>query len=140
MNKISTNRDMQRLTFVESLHNSLRKQAVKAILDQNKFISLASNYVEDGLNDNECVELLMIDGLSREVAENYVLMAQSNIEEMNDLQDYSFQFEDESGRIWSSFDIDKTIKAINDNDAWEKAEGMLEEIDGIKIVSVQKII
>lgn len=141
MNKPSTNRDMQRLTFVESLHNSLKKQAVKAILDQNKFIALASNYVEDGLDDNECVELLMIDGISREAAESYVLMAQSNKEEMGDLQDYSFQFEDEYGKIWSSYDIGKTVKASDDNDAWIKAEETLDEIeDAQKILSVQRII
>jgi hypothetical protein len=141
MNKPSTNRDMQRLTFVESLHSSLKKQTVKAILDHNKFISLASNYVEDGLDDNECIELLMIDGITREAAEGYVLMAQSNKEEVSDSQEYSFQFEDEYGKIWSSYDIGKTINASDDNDAWIKAEEMLNEIeDAQKILSVQRII
>jgi len=141
MNKPSTNRDAQRLTFVESLHNSLKKKTVKAILDHNKFISLASNYVEDGLDNSECIELLMIDGISREAAESYILMVQSNKEEeASDLQEYSFQFEDEYGKIWSSYDIGRTVKASDDDDAWIKSEEMLEEIEASqKILSIQRI-
>jgi len=142
MSKPSTGMDMQRATFVESLHNSLKRQASKAIAEHKRFVALAGTYVEDGLDEKECVELLMIDGLSREAAESYILMAQSSKEETNDLAEYSFQFEDGRGTILSSYDIGKNIRASNDDDAWTKAEEILNnesDMDGQKLLSVSRI-
>lgn len=142
MSRPSTSMDVQRVTFVESLYSSLKKQATKAIAEHQKFIKLASSYVEDGLEDKECVELLMIDGLKREAAEGYVSMVKSNKEETPDnLFEYSFQFEDESG-IMSSYDIGKIVRAANDDDAWTKAEELLYNEAGIenhKVLSVSRI-
>lgn len=142
MSRPSTSMDMQRVTFIESLHNSLKKQATRAIADHKRFITLASSYIEDGLDDKECVELLMIDGLSREASESYISMVQSSKEEDNDLVEYSFQFEDQIGQILSSYDIGKTIHASNDDDAWAKAEEILSSesnVDGQKLLSVSRI-
>ena len=139
----STNRDMQRVTFIESLHNSLKRQAAKAIIDQQNFVVIAGSYIRDGLEEPECVELLMIDGVPREAAEGYVAMAMEKEEGSgNDLPEYSFQFEDHHGKIWSSYDIDRTIKAANDNEAWETAESMIgfdPDMDGERVVSVTRI-
>ena len=142
MSRPSTNRDVQRVTFVESLHNSLKKQATQAIADHKKFTILASNYVEDGLDAEETVELLMIDGLSREAAEGYVSMIHGDTEERDDdLVEYSFQFEDNYGKIWSSYDIGKTIRASDDNDAWAQAEEIICEAseESQKLLSVSRI-
>ena len=138
-----TTMDVQRTTFVESLHNSLKKQATKAIADQKRFLVLANSYISDGLEENECVELLMIDGLSRESAESYTSIASSENESLEEeLDEYSFQFEDVYGKIWSSYDIGKCLKASDDDEAWEKAELMLnaeERIESSKILSVSRI-
>ena len=143
MSRPSTSMDMQRVTFVESLHASLKKQATKAMAEHQKFITLTSSYVEDGLDDKECVELLMIDGLSRDAAESYILMVQSSKEETtDDLAEYSFQFSDDNGVILSSYDIGKTIRASDDNDAWTKAEELLSNepsIETQKLLSVSRI-
>ena len=143
MTRPSTNMDMQRATFVESLHNSLKKQASKAIAEHNKFITLAASYVEDGLDESEAIELLMIDGLSREASESYISMALSKEGSMqDDLQEYSFQFEDVTGRVYSSFDVGKTIRAASEEDAWSKALESLDNESGIdpeRILSVSRI-
>lgn len=140
MSRPSTSMDVQRVTFVESLHNSLKKQATKAIADHQRFIVLASSYVEDGLEEKECVELLMIDGLSREASESYVSMVQSNKEEHPDsLMEYSFQFEDRSGSVLSSYDIGKIIRASDDEDAWIRAEELLSDMESQKLLSVSRI-
>ncbi len=112
MSRPSTSMDMQRATFVESLHNSLKKQATKALTDHKRFISLAHSYVNDGLEENECIELLMIDGLSREAAESYTTMAQTKESDAQiELMEYSFQFENnDDGTICTSHDINKVIK------------------------------
>jgi hypothetical protein len=129
MSRVFTNRDMQRATFVESLYSSLKKQAKQALSDQQKFIKIASSYISDGLEDNECLELLMIDGLSREAAEGYLNVAKTNntdIDMENDNPEYSFQFEDEGGSVFTSHDIGKAVQASSDDDAWKKAEETLD--------------
>jgi len=140
MNKITTNRDVQRATFVESLYTSLKKQAVKAIQDYKHFVVTANSYLQDGLDETECVELLMVDGLSRDAAESYVAMAQAN-ETSDGLTEYSFQVEDESGKIYSSYDLGKVVRASNDEEAWEKAEEMINSdslVESPTILSVTK--
>ena len=142
MSKPSTSRDMQRATFVESLHNSLKKQAFKAIQEQKKFAALAKSYIEDGLEEREGMELLMIDGLSREAAESYISMALSHKEASKDTEgEYSFKFEDSSGRILCSYDIGKTIHASTDEEAWEQAEQIMGQMDlgASKLLNIQKI-
>jgi len=143
MTRPSTGMDMQRVTFVESLHNSLRKQASKAIAEHKKYASLAKSYLEDGLEESECVELLMIDGLSREAAESYAAMVKSEAEDTtSNLSEYTFQFEDEFGKLNSSYDIGKTVRASTDEEAWEKAEEILEngsQVEAQKLISVNRI-
>jgi hypothetical protein len=139
----STTRDIQRATFIESLHNSLKKQASQAIEEQKKFITLASSYIEDGLEEVECIELLMIDGLSREAAESYASMALSEeVATSDDLNEYSFQFEDAFGKIWSSYDIGETVKASDEKSAVEKADELLltsSTVEHSKVLSVSRI-
>ena len=138
----STTRDIQRATFIEGLHNSLKKQAAEAIEDQKKFIALASSYIKDGLDESECVELLMIDGLSREASESYTSMVISEEVIEDTLDEYSFQFEDAFGKVWSSYDISRTIRASDDNDAVEKADELLlsfSDVEHTKILSVSRI-
>ena len=143
MSKISTGLGMQRVTFVESLHSSLKKQATRAIADYKRFVTLASSYINDGLEDGECIELLMIDGLSRDAAESYTTMAQSKeAESHEDLDEYSFQFEDEFGKVWSSYDIGRTIRASNDEEAWVRAEEVMNsesDTEPQKLLSVHRI-
>ena len=140
MSHITTNRDMQRTTFVESLHNSFKKQTSVVLHERKKFITLAKSYIEDGLDDSECIELMMIDGLDRESSESYLSMARVNSEDnLND--EYSFQFEDNSGEMLCSYDIGRTIIASSDDEAWEMTEDLLAScnLHGAKVISVQKI-
>jgi len=142
MKNQSTNRDIQRVSFVESLHESLQKQSSKTLANHDKFTTLAKSYVSDGLSESESIELLMIDGLSREASENYVSLAQYDFEDEDYMHEYSFQFEDDYGRIWSSYDINKTVKASNDNEAMTKAQDISDpdqDIYAARIISVSRI-
>jgi len=147
MTRPITNRDMQRVTFVESLYNSLKKQTAIAISDHNKFLKIAKSYIDDGLEESECIELLMIDGLSRAAAESYASMVLSEEQqEVDGLHEYAFQFEDIYGKRWSSFDIAKTVRGASEEDAWEKADLLINEergnergIEAEKIISINRI-
>jgi hypothetical protein len=148
MKRVVTTRDIQRTTFIESLYNNLKKQAAKAEVEHEKFRVLVSSYLTDGLEEAECVELLMIDGLSRDTAESYTAMAMSlgtgkeSDDSSEGLYEYSFQFEDVHGIVYSSFDIGKTVKASSNNEAWTKAEDALSIEDTLefdKILSVNRI-
>jgi len=142
MKNHSTNRDIQRVSFVESLHASLQKQSSKVLEDHERLTTIDKSYVEDGLNESESIELLMIDGLSREAAENYISLASCEHEESKDLFEYSFQFEDDYGRIWSSYDINKTVRASNDEEALKMAQELSDpdvDIYPSKIISIDRV-
>ena len=136
-----TNRDIQRVSFVESLHASLQKQSARVLEDHERLTTIARAYVEDGLNESESIELLMIDGLSRESAENYISLA--SCEDYSDGEhEYSFQFEDDYDRIWSSYDINKTVRASNESEAMKKAQELSDpdaDIFPSKIISIDRI-
>jgi len=140
MTRPNTGMDVQRVTFIESLHNSLKKQTSAAIADYKRYASLAKSYLEDGLEESEAVELLMIDGLSREAAEGYASMVEGDTQDDN-LHEYSFQFEN-NGMITSSYDLGKTVTASNDEEAWDKAQEILEDesqVEAQKLLSVNRI-
>lgn len=143
MSKNATARDLQRNDFIENLYRSLRKKTKQALASREKWIKTATQYIEDGMEKDECVELLMIDGLSKEAASAYVDMAIEESEHGDADIEYSFQFEDSFGRIWSSSDIGKFVKASNDEDAWARSEELIfseaEEYNPEKLISVNKI-
>lgn len=141
---LSTGREVQRTDFVESLYNGLRKKTLTALNNHEKLISMATSFLGDGLEPQECEELLMIDaGISREAAQGYVHLARKDeIDEdavVEGSHEYSFQFEDENGTILSSYDIGRVIKASSEEDAWEKAEGLLQHIEAAELIKVTKI-
>lgn len=142
MKRQNTGRDIQRKDFVETLYKSLKKQAIQAVASQQKWIKLASEYLQDGMERDECVELLVIDGLSREAANGYVNMANDN---GGDGSEYTFQFEDTGGRIWSSVELGKVVTASSDADAWRKAEEILfsevnlSDCEPERIISVNQV-
>jgi len=146
MKNSSTTEDLRRLSFVESLYKQLRQQARQegqtAMEDHDRLVAKASIYMEDGLTTSECEELLVIDGITRASAESYVQLAQSNKPEIDGRYEYSFQFEDVYGKVWSSYDINHTIYASSNEEAWEKAETTVfanSSIEPERIVSVDRI-
>ena len=142
MKGISTGRENQRVDFVDSLYKSLKKKAKDAVGKHNKMCSLASVYLSDGLSPEECVELMIIEGnLTRSAAISYVDAAQSDNPIIDD-GEYSFQFEDVHGKVWSSYEIGSTVRASSDDDAWNKAEEIIFtnlSVEPDKVVSVNRI-
>ena len=144
--KVTTNRDMQRVLFVENLEKSLR-QAEQALKKNDRFLELASEYIQCGLSQEESVELLIGEGLHREAAENCVNCIMDDVDSLqfdDNSHEYSFQFEDGYGKIWSSFDIGKTVFASNDEDAFVLASEIIlgsndQDIELERIVSVNRI-
>lgn len=142
MKNPQTGRDTQRTAFVESLYNNLRKQTKVAVENHQKIVSLARNYLQDGLTPTECAELLMIDsGLSRTASENYVATASNGGQdtETGEEVEYSFQFEDSHGNILSSFDVGKIVTASSYNEAMEKADTLMQDFDEVTIINVSKL-
>lgn len=134
-----TSDDMRRLSFVDSLYKELHQQTAQAIADHNRIVAKARNYLDDGVSEPECVELLIIDGVNRDAASAYIMEAQ---EKQGQESIYSFQFEDTYGRTWSSHDINRTISASNDDEAWSKAESIIfndSSIEPERIISVDRI-
>jgi hypothetical protein len=138
----STSGDIRRLAFVEELYKQLRQQTQSAIEEHDSMIAKASDYLKDGVTEAECAELLVIDGINRDSAESYVKAAKSDSTERDGLHEYSFQFEDVYGKIWSSYDVNQIIQASTDQEAWDKSENKIfsdPSIEPERIVSVNRI-
>jgi len=133
----------QRTIFVETLYNNLKKEAEKAQKERDKFASIAASYIDSGLSDSECIELLIVDGISREAAKSYVTMVKDNANaESEDNHEYTFVFEDSYGNVFSSYDINRVIYASSEQDAWEKAEELTgddTEFEINSIISVDRV-
>ena len=137
-----TSRNEHHSDFIESLYNNLRKETEFVLNKKNQYVHKAASYVDDGLSDGEAVELMIIEtGLPREACEGYVCMASQN--SVESLDEFSFQFEDSDGKVWSSIDIGKNIYAENEDNAWELAEEMLDNellsVGAERIISINKI-
>jgi len=138
----STNEDLSKSQFVQSLYRSLRQQTKNAISDHKKWMAKTAIFIQDGLDSEECEELLVIEGLSRAAAKNYVEMVQSDVEKGGGLNEYSFQFEDAYGTVLGSYDVGKKIFASNENEAWEKSEEVVGNLDSnseLRLISVEKV-
>jgi hypothetical protein len=130
----------QRTLFVDSLYAHLKKEAEKVKTEYNKFANTARDYVESGLSDSEAAELLVVDGLDRDAALSYVAMAK----EMGDSsegeeQEFSFVFEDIYGNVFSSHDIERTITASCDKEAFQKACSLIGDDNDYEIQSILSV-
>lgn len=141
-----TSRDEQRTSFVEGLYKSLKCETASVIKEKNALMTKAASYIDDGLDFDDAIELMIIEtGLSREASKGYIQMAiDTNEEESTEgLEEYSFQFEDAYGKIWSSFDIGKTVFASDEEDARSKSEELLDnnylQLEAERIVSINKL-
>ena len=139
----ATNRDLQRADFIDSLYKTMRAQTREVVAQRDQFIVLVSSYLEDDLSEEECLELLLLDGLTREAAMGYLDIAKVSTKKaaMQNAEEYSFQFEDPQGRVWNSFDLNLTVLASEGN-AWEKAEEVLSEgypMRSYRVVSIDKV-
>lgn len=141
MKRQLTARDLQRNDFIENLYGSLRRQAEDTLEGRDEIRRTASEYVADGLDPAECIELLIIDGVDREAAKCYVEDALSE-DTYGEESDYAFSFEDVGGRIWSSYEVGQVITASSDEEAWQKAEALMDTCHSLemeRVVSVSKI-
>jgi len=138
----TSNNDQGRISFVENLYKTLRQETKAAMKDRDHVVATASSYLDDGVTEAECVELLVIDGISRQAAESYVKLAQSNVPQGIGQHEYNFQFEDVYGKLWSSYDIHREVYASSDEEAWERAEEAIfsdPSIEPERIVSVDRM-
>ena len=118
MKNNSTTEDVRRLAFVESLYKQMRQQTQSTMDERDQIVTKASMYLEDGVTASEAVELLIIDGINRQSAESYVQLAETKSGKSGGQCEYSFQFEDIYGELWSSYDINEVITASSDEEAW----------------------
>jgi DNA-binding transcriptional regulator LsrR (DeoR family) len=125
----------QRTDFVESLYTNLKREAEKAKNERDLIASSVNEYLSSGLNEAECAELLIVEGMSRETAEGYIAIAQDE-RGCSGEQEYSFVFEDCYGNVYSSYDINRTIIASSTSDAWDKANEMIGDSSAYEIDNI----
>jgi hypothetical protein len=136
-----TAREVQRAEFIETLYSSIKRQTLEALAERDTYIEKARNYFEDGLTKEECVELMVVDGIERIAAKNYIEMIDSDNSHYG-LLEYDFKYEDVYGKTLSSTDIGQRIYASSDSEAWGKAEILIDSddlLDAERILSISKV-
>ena len=130
----------QRTLFVDSLYAHLKKEAEKVKVEYNKFASIAREYIESGLSDSEAAELMVVDGLDRDAALSYITMAKEiGGLDTEDEQEFSFVFEDIYGNVFSSHDINRTVTASNDDEAFQRACSLIGDDSYYEIQSILSV-
>lgn len=67
-----TNIEKQSNDFADELYKKLIHDTKVAFKENKKFVVLASSYLSDGLTPEETIELLMVDGVTKDAANGYV--------------------------------------------------------------------
>jgi hypothetical protein len=130
----------QRTLFVDSLYAHLKKEAEKVKIEYNKFASTAREYIESGLSESEAVELLVVDGLDRDAALGYISMAKEmGGSEDGEDKEFSFVFEDIYGNVFSSHDINRTITASSNKEAFQIACSLIGDDNDYEIQSILSV-
>ena len=130
----------QKTLFVDSLYAHLKKEAEKVKTEYTKYASTAREYLESGLSDLEAAELMIVDGLDRDAALGYIAMAKDvgGCDSGED-EEFSFVFEDTYGNIYSSHDINITITASNETDAFIQASSLIGDDNEYEIQNILSV-
>lgn len=139
----SENLDFKKADFIENFYKILKSKNQSAIKENQKNISLMKKYISYGLEEGECIELFVSNGMNRNIADSYFKLAkEQNFDEQHNLKKYSFKFETEDQEIFNSFDIKKIIKASSYDEACDLAEKFLEnseDFSNCKLITVSLI-
>jgi len=130
----------QRTLFVDALYTHLKKEAEKVQDEYNKYASSAREYVTSGLSDSEAIELLIVDGVDREAAQSYITMAKEmGVSTEDEDIEFSFVFEDVYGNVFTSHDINKTVFASSNSEAFQKACTLIGDDNEYEIQSILSV-
>ena len=140
--RVSISLDGEQSKLLHSVRGFGNKEAEKVKVEYNQYASTASSYMRSGLSESEAVELLIVDGLDRDAANSYITMAK-DIGDVNivneEEQEFSFVFEDSYGNVFTSHDIDKTIVASSEPEAFKKACALIGDDNQYEIRSIISI-
>ena len=105
---------------------------------KGKLEETAQTYLEEGCSPEEVQELLTIDGYNSEMVKACLAKVASFEEPESKIPKWGFEVDDAYGRTVSNFDLDVTITAATEKEAFEKVAKLLgsgddQKRDAIKV-------
>jgi hypothetical protein len=144
----ATAREVQRSLFARSLGQHLGQhldeQLTRIAASQSKLLAAAKTYLNQGMSASETSELLVIDGFHRDAVQSCMAqMSEPHVETTDSSKRWGFDAENVHGAIYSSSDLQLSVEASSEEEAWEKAEARIATADASlnleRILSVYEI-
>jgi len=120
---MKTGRNIQRDMFLSSLRQQM--DHMSSSMRKGKLEEAAQTYLDEGCSPEEAQELLTIDGYNREMVKACLARVASVEEPETKMPQWGFEVEDAYGRTVSNFDVDVTITAATEKEAFEKVSCLL---------------
>mgnify|MGYP006282954821 CR=1 FL=1 len=139
--KRATSREIQRSIFSDSLFRELEMMERNAGSRNYRLAAKAMEYQDDGLEPDEIVDMLILDGFPAELSREHVMAcaAASQIDTQGDLWD--FLYEDANGKIWRGSQMDMTVTGETREEAMSNAADLIAsgDIQLERIVDAERI-
>lgn len=136
----ATGRDVQRHMFISNLGKVFAEMdRMEGVVSSRnaRLDSLASSYIDSGMNEDETVELLVEDGFDVEMARNYV---SSIMREPEEEYMWDFLYETVNGKIRRGSDQGDLISASTKEEAVKIAQERLSEVHDPAIDAQERLL
>jgi hypothetical protein len=135
---MKTGRTIQRGMFEESVDRQM--DVIAHLATKNELSKAAEEYLSQGMNPDETVELLSIDGYDSSMSKACVAMILGGMgKTANEVPEWGFEAEDAKGKIHTNFDQDLVITAKSESEALKKAKAIVEDRDLDKVTRVFRL-
>lgn len=140
--KSATARECQRHLFIQSLYRELDKASENANTRNSMMVQRANRLLfEDRFSKDACVDMLMIEGFSGDLARQYIeSVASTKDSDTEATSKYDYCFEDHKGRIFTGRELDEIIEASSDEQAEIVVRNILASFDPpVNLLSITKV-
>lgn len=137
---MNTSHKSQQAMFLQNLWREMEKLSYAP---NKSLYKVAHQYLSDGYEAGEVIELLVSDGFDSQSARNYIQsLAYDEKPESGDEPEWGFEAENQqTGDVVSNFDLNcSSVVAIDESDAMEKSQAIIDGMgaDSYLVIRVKK--
>ena len=133
--------ELQRHLFASSLFREMDDLEKKADERNASVFKTAKNYIDDGFSNDDCVDLLILDGYSSQLAKECVASCSQPVSHSKEAeQTWDYTFRDSNGKMWSSREVDQPVVASSEEEAIKIAKMIISDGDesSAQIIEIKK--
>jgi len=124
----ATSREIQRSLFSDSLFGELEKMEMTAESRNATLAAAAAEYTEEGLDPDEVIDMLIIDGFPSKLSRKHVEMGIRAVAS-EPTEGWDFLYEDGRGKIWRGSQLGMTVAGETREEAIDAARELVASSD-----------